>query len=431
MHRADAVVECEGRVAVVVVRAGVLVRLLAAGVHHLFLTEPVVFVTGGVDVEGGIAVVVGREYDIEARREEVALAVFERRHERVSPAVFLAEDGLLAHARLYLLVHVGVGETDEQSVGPGFVFDADFRHDGFVVVGVVKPLHTLGLLGIEVGGAVVLEIFYRGVDPVVVVGVVLECREFIDEAVVEPLPEVDVRLVGVERAVGVGGIDMPAPALAVGDDVDDSPQGIGAEPYRHYPFINFDAVGKVDGNVVQPERAAHPLLRYAVDEYLDVFPAEPVERDGGARPHAARFAHLHAGYFGQRAGQVAGRVVQPLGVDGHGVVGRAVDAAHPVGAGHGNFAQRFDFGLDDDVEFYPLSIDDFDLPLYCLVAECGDNQRVFPDRRFDAENPLFVGLAATARAFEVGGGKGDGFVAAGDDAPREHSFYFAENRCGG
>lgn len=169
------------------------------------------------------------------------------------PAVFLAEDGFLAHAGLYLLVHVGVDEADEQPVCPGFVFDADFCHDGFVVVGVVKPLHTLGFLSIEVGRAVGLEMFYRGVDPVVVVGVVLERREFIDEAVGEPLPEVDVRLVGIERAVGVGGIDMPAPALAIGYDVDDSPQGIGAESYRHYPFINFNAVGKIDGNVVQPE----------------------------------------------------------------------------------------------------------------------------------------------------------------------------------
>ena len=66
---------------------------------------------------------------------------------------------------------------------------------------------------------------------------------------------------GVERAVGVGGVEEPAPAVVfVGDDVDDSAQGIGAEAYGDDSFVDFDAFGVVDGQVVEVQGLSGSFL---------------------------------------------------------------------------------------------------------------------------------------------------------------------------
>ena len=65
----------------------------------------------------------------------------------MAPAVFLAEDGVLPHAGLYLFVHLRVGEAQHEAVGPGFVGHTHLGHDGLVVVGVVETTHPEYLVG--------------------------------------------------------------------------------------------------------------------------------------------------------------------------------------------------------------------------------------------------------------------------------------------
>ena len=69
------VVQGEGGVPVVVVGARVLVRLFAGGVLPPALSPPVVFVPRGVHVGGGVAVVVGRQHEVQPPQQQVALAV--------------------------------------------------------------------------------------------------------------------------------------------------------------------------------------------------------------------------------------------------------------------------------------------------------------------------------------------------------------------
>lgn len=129
---------------------------------QFFFSDPIIFVACRIYVVGDVAVVVGGKYHIEAFGEEVVFVVFERGHQRVSFAVFLPEYGFLSHTRLYLLVHVGVGESEHQTVGPVFIFYSDFGYDGFVVIGVVKPFYPFRLFGIEIGRPVFFVTFLSG-----------------------------------------------------------------------------------------------------------------------------------------------------------------------------------------------------------------------------------------------------------------------------
>ena len=299
MHARYLVIDRQRGVPVVVIGAGVLIRLFTSGIHQFFFSEPIIFVACRIYVVGDVAVVVGGKYHIEAFGEEVVFVVFERGHQRVSFAVFLPEYGFLSHTRLYLLVHVGVGESEHQTVGPVFIFYSDFGYDGFVVIGVVKPFYPFRLFGIEIGRPVFFVTFYRGIDVIVVVRVVLECVYFIRETVFERLTEIDIRLMCVKRAVRIRCVDKPISALFVGNDIDDSTQSIGSEPYGHDAFVYFDAVGKVYGDIIQPERAADSFLRHAIDEDFHVFPAEPVKRDTGTGTQSSRFSDFYTGDFGQ------------------------------------------------------------------------------------------------------------------------------------
>ena len=60
----------------------------------------------------------------------------------MSFAVLLAVNDFLAYTSLYVLVHIGVGETQQQAVRPFLVYDTQFADDGFVVVGIVEAFHT-------------------------------------------------------------------------------------------------------------------------------------------------------------------------------------------------------------------------------------------------------------------------------------------------
>ena len=347
----DAVVEGEGGTPVVVVGPGILFALLAPAVGFAnALAEPVVAVAGGIDIGGEVAVVVGREGEVEPPGEEVALAVLERGHERVAAAVLLAEDGVLPHAGLHLFVHAGVGEAEHEAVGPRFAGYPYLGHGSLVVVGVVEPFYPKHFVGNDRRAVGVPLLHVVGIDQVVVVGVVLEEVDFVGESVLEALPEVDVRLVGIERAVGVGGVEKPVAPLLVGNDVDNPADGVGAETYGYYPLVDFDAVGKADGDVVQAEGAANPLLRHPVDKDFDVFAAEAVEHELHVGAYATRFAQLHAGGLGQGVAQVLGRVAHLAGIDRHGIVGRALYPAHP-GRDHGYLVESLGPRGEVDVEF--------------------------------------------------------------------------------
>ena len=137
-------------------------------------------------------------------------------------AVLFAIDGHLAYTGLHVLIHVRVGETQHQAVGPCLVDEAYFTDDRLVVVGVVEAFHAYFVPRVDIGRnrAVGIEGEYFRVDIhlVVIVRIVLEGIDFVGEAALERLPEVDIRLVGVERAIRVGGIQEPAVALLLGDD---------------------------------------------------------------------------------------------------------------------------------------------------------------------------------------------------------------------
>ena len=151
-----------------------------------------------------VVVVVHRGRYVQPPCEEVALAVFQRGGEGVAVAVLLPEHDFLPHACLYFLVEVGVGESHCQVVGPRLVRHADFAAHGFVVETVVEPPHPVNAVLVRVfRDAVVAENGYVVVNGVVVVGEVLEGVGLIEPAFGERLPEADVGLVGVERAVGV------------------------------------------------------------------------------------------------------------------------------------------------------------------------------------------------------------------------------------
>ena len=80
--------------------------------------------------------------------------------------MLLTVNDLLAHTGLYVLVHIGIGETQQQAVRPSFVNDAQFADDGFVVVGVVETFHAFFLASVDASG---LEVFHRSVHVVIIV----------------------------------------------------------------------------------------------------------------------------------------------------------------------------------------------------------------------------------------------------------------------
>ena len=121
----------------------------------------------------------------------------------MSLAVLLSVDDFLAHAGLYVLIHIGIGETQQQAVRPALVNDAQFADNCFVVVGVVEAFHPFFLASVD---TTCFEVFYRGVYIVVIVRIVLERVDLVGEAVLEGLAEVDVRFMRVERTVGIGGV---------------------------------------------------------------------------------------------------------------------------------------------------------------------------------------------------------------------------------
>ena len=389
---------------VVVVGPGMLFALFAAAAGvGLAVAKPVVAVACRVDIGRDVAVVVGREREVEPPGEEVAFAILQRGHDRVAPAVFLAEDGVLPHPSLYLLVHVRVGDAQHQAVGPGLPGKSRLGHDSLVVVGVVEPLHPEYLVGDDRRAVVVPLLHMVGIDLVVVVRVVLEGVDFVGKSVFEALPEVHVRLVGVERAVGVGRVEKPVAALLVGDDVDYPADGVGTESHRHHSLVHLDALGKVYRDIVQPERTAHSLLRHPVDKHLHVLAAEAVEHELHVRPHAARLAQLDSRGLGQGVAQVFRRVLHLAGIYRNRVVGRPF---HPVYSGryYRDLGELLALGGEGHVYLERLAPFQRDALLIRFIPDGRYHQRVVAGMGFEPVASLLVGGAARLAPLEVDGG---------------------------
>ena len=155
----------------------------------MFVACPVIFVGGGIHVGRQVLVVIGGEYQVETIGEQVAFVVFQRGHQGMAFAMFFAVDRVLAYTRLYILVHIGISETEQQAVGPFPVDKPQLSDDGFVMVSVVEAFHTFFLIRVETSR---FEILYRGIYIVVVVRIVLESIDFVSETVIQCLSEVDV-----------------------------------------------------------------------------------------------------------------------------------------------------------------------------------------------------------------------------------------------
>ena len=84
MRSTEAVGQRRCSVPIIVVRTGMLIRLLARGVKALRITQPIILILRSIDVIGRIAVVVCCKRKVEALGKEVALRVLHRRHQRVA-----------------------------------------------------------------------------------------------------------------------------------------------------------------------------------------------------------------------------------------------------------------------------------------------------------------------------------------------------------
>ena len=333
VHPTDAVVQIQRGIPVRIFRLAVLIGLLAAAVRRIILSVPVVGTGRRVDVAGDVVVVIGRYRQVEALDEEIALLILQRRHERVSLAVFLSEDDLLINARLDLLVEIGIRKAQHQPVGPLLAHEADLAHHDLVVERIVESADALHVVLVHrefVHRSVLpdLELPHPVVDVIVVVRIVLESVDFVHEAALESLPEIDVGAVRIERSVGVGGIGEPAAAVFVRNDIHHASDGVGPELHGNHALVDLDAFGEIDRYVVQVESRTCPLLRHSVNEDFDMFPAESVQHQLHVGTHAARFAKLHARQLRKRVAQVLGRILQLPGVQSHGIERRSADAAH-------------------------------------------------------------------------------------------------------
>ena len=86
------------------------------------------------------------------------------------------------------------------TVGERLIDKAGLGDGGFIVVCVVEG-RTLRISVLSMVDAVPIENLHRGIDPVAVVRIVLEQVHLVHESAAEGLPEIDVGLVRVERAV--------------------------------------------------------------------------------------------------------------------------------------------------------------------------------------------------------------------------------------
>ena len=184
-----AVIQSQRGIPVVVVRPHILPRLLSGTVQWMTLPEPVVFIMSRINICRKVAVVICRHYRIKAAKQQIALAVFKGRHQGISLAVLFAEHRFLSYASLYVLVHVRECEAEKHPVRPFLIDHAEFCHDSLVMVRVVEALHVLWLAYVD---SSCLEILDRGIDIIIVVGIILKGVNLVCEAIFQGLSEIDI-----------------------------------------------------------------------------------------------------------------------------------------------------------------------------------------------------------------------------------------------
>ena len=213
----------------------------------------------------------------------------------MSLAVLLAENHILVHAGLYFLIEMRIVETQHQAVCPRLVHKTDFPDNRFVMELVVEPLHVVYLVTVGIfGNTILTELGDIVINIIIIVREILESVYLIRQPVPESLPEVNIRLMRIERTVGIRSVQVPFTAMLVGHNVDDSSQSIRAEPYGNYTFIYFDALGKVHGDVIDVKGRTRSFLRYSVDKDFHVLARKAVKHQLHIRTYPTRLAQLQS-----------------------------------------------------------------------------------------------------------------------------------------
>ena len=145
---------------------------------------------------------------------------------------------------------------------------------------------------------------------------------------------------GIERSVGIGSIEEPVTALFIRHDINHAADGIRPEADGYNAFVDFDAFGKIDGDIIQRKRIADPFLRHAVDKHFHMFSAESVQHQLHIRSDTARLAEFHPRRFRKGIAQALGGVLKFFSVYRDGIEGRTFQAAYPVG-NNDDFIQFF------------------------------------------------------------------------------------------
>ena len=64
-------------------------------------------------------------------------------------SVFLTIYNLLSDSGLDILIHVGISETNHESVCPAFIHKADFTDNRLIMIGIVEAFYMLFLLSVD------------------------------------------------------------------------------------------------------------------------------------------------------------------------------------------------------------------------------------------------------------------------------------------
>ncbi len=121
-----------------------------------------------------------------------------------------------------------------------------------------------------------LEFAHPAIYIIIVIRIVLKRFYLVEEPFFSRMPETEIRAVGVERTVRVGGVYKPVASPFVCHDIDYPSYGVRTETHWHYTLVDLDSFGETRRNVVQVERLPCSLLRHTVNEDLNVFATESV-----------------------------------------------------------------------------------------------------------------------------------------------------------
>ena len=195
VHLAKAIIGGERTIPVVIVGTRMLVGLFSGRVQQLPVSIPVVFIGSGVHIRCQVLVVVYSQRHIQPFCKQITLVIFQRRHQRMSFPVFLAVNDVLTHSGLYVLIHIGVGETQHQTVRPFLVDHPHFANDRFIMVRIIETFDAHLFIAVYPAR---LKVFYRSFNVIIIVRIVLKSIDLIGEAVLEGLSEVHVGFMRIE-----------------------------------------------------------------------------------------------------------------------------------------------------------------------------------------------------------------------------------------